>query len=225
MKDLTKLVAVASILTMVVGCRTFSPTPMDEVGFKAAGRNADQGRRHGVGRRADCRGGSSGLRLQALQKEDPAGVARDHQRYRRRDAVHAAERRSGLFRPARGGSEDQLDLVQEGEPREEVVLLREPDAIHHPAWRDRVRFRLREPEPGCAMGAWWRFSASTRPCTWSSSPRSRVSRPISTSWTGRSLRLISSPVRRSSTSPTQGTSKMDRGAAGDRHQRRRHQNR
>jgi len=34
MKDLLKPVAVASILALVVGCRTFSPTPMDEVGFK-----------------------------------------------------------------------------------------------------------------------------------------------------------------------------------------------
>ena len=34
MKYLLRFVALTSILTLVVGCRTFSPTPMDEVGFK-----------------------------------------------------------------------------------------------------------------------------------------------------------------------------------------------
>ena len=34
MKDLLKPVAFGLILALVVGCRTFSPTPMDEVGFK-----------------------------------------------------------------------------------------------------------------------------------------------------------------------------------------------
>ena len=34
MKNLLRIVAIASVFTMVVGCRTFSPTPMDEVGFK-----------------------------------------------------------------------------------------------------------------------------------------------------------------------------------------------
>ena len=34
MKHLLRFAAFTSILTLVVGCRTFSPTPMDEVGFK-----------------------------------------------------------------------------------------------------------------------------------------------------------------------------------------------
>jgi len=34
MKHLLRFTAFASILTLAVGCRTFSPTPMDEVGFK-----------------------------------------------------------------------------------------------------------------------------------------------------------------------------------------------
>jgi hypothetical protein len=34
MKSLSRPLAVASIFAVVVGCRTFSPTPMDEVGFK-----------------------------------------------------------------------------------------------------------------------------------------------------------------------------------------------
>ena len=34
MKHISRFAAFASILTLVVGCRTFSPTPMDEVGFK-----------------------------------------------------------------------------------------------------------------------------------------------------------------------------------------------
>ena len=34
MKSLLRRIAFASIFAVVVGCRTFSPTPMDEVGFK-----------------------------------------------------------------------------------------------------------------------------------------------------------------------------------------------
>ena len=34
MKNLARVIACASVFLIVVGCRTFSPTPMDEVGFE-----------------------------------------------------------------------------------------------------------------------------------------------------------------------------------------------
>ena len=45
MKHLSRIASFASILTLVVGCRTFSPTPMDDVGFK---QRADTQTKDGV---------------------------------------------------------------------------------------------------------------------------------------------------------------------------------
>ena len=45
MRSLWKVVAIVSVLAMVVGCRTFSPTTMDEVGFK---QRADSQTKDGV---------------------------------------------------------------------------------------------------------------------------------------------------------------------------------
>lgn len=45
MRSLSRVAAIVSLLAMVVGCRTFSPTPMDEVGFR---QRADSQTKEGV---------------------------------------------------------------------------------------------------------------------------------------------------------------------------------
>ena len=50
--------------------------------IQAEGGDPNRRGRHGFDRRPDRRGGEGGLRLQALQEKDPAGLDRDHKRHR-----------------------------------------------------------------------------------------------------------------------------------------------